>query len=288
MGNIHFELTKRCLFVILGKSLINSVHFWERLLYSYCTDWGLHLMCSKILYCFIESSKTVFWLRSYWGRFSWVKFTAERRMLCVPWTPARNQLCLPLLPVQVPSPGRAAHLPHIPRPYKHNVFKFCLCLCVWLLFSNGNDRAPSLQLPALAVDFSFFKAVVIKREMNLIPVAAEADELWRGRGTLQPLQTVQCWARSPGVWQTAHGNAADTCGDLCFFRSITLCPRKEMCCPAQVFKDNKVLTISPQGILYFYQTPKHGHWPFLMYWKMNLNLNYSLDIKLSHCVTVTT
>lgn len=64
MGNTHFELAKRCLFVMLGKSMINSVKFWERLLYPYCTDWGLCLMFSKTLYCFVESSKCIFHLRA--------------------------------------------------------------------------------------------------------------------------------------------------------------------------------------------------------------------------------
>lgn len=90
-------------------------------------------MLSKTLWL-CRKLQVWFWLRSYSGGFSWLKFTTERRFLCVPWRSARNLLHLSPWHLKVPSPGRGTYLPHIPRPYKHNVFKFWLCLFVWLFF----------------------------------------------------------------------------------------------------------------------------------------------------------
>lgn len=159
------------------------------------------------------------------------------------------------LHMKVPSPGRAAYLPHIPRPCKHNVFKFWLCLFVWLFFSYGDDGALHHNYLLLLLISHFSKqSLALPLEMNLIPAAAEAGELWRGRGSLcNPCK--QCSAGQEALACDSTGNAAHTGGDLCFLTSTSLCPRKGMCCPDQIFKDNKVLTTAPQGILYF----KHGH-----------------------------
>lgn len=183
-----------------------------------------------------------FWLRSYSGGFLWLKFTTERRILRVPWTSARNLLHISSWHLKVPSPGRGTYLPHIPRPYKHNVFKFWLCLFVWLgFFSKGNDRALHDDYLLLVLISHFSKqSLALPLEMNLLPVSREAGELWGGRGSLCAI-TANSAMLDKHWCVTAHGNAADMCGDLWFFRSITLCPRKGMCCPAQVFKYSRII-----------------------------------------------
>lgn len=58
--------------------------------------------------------------------------------------------------------------------------------------------------------------------------------------SVKPLQTMQCWARNTDVWQQMV-YAADTCGDFCSVRSISLCPRKGMSCSAQVFTYSRII-----------------------------------------------
>lgn len=156
-------------------------------------------MFSKALCHFIESSKSVFHL----GGFSWVKFATERRILCVPWTSARNQLRLSPLHMKIPTPGRAAYMPHILRPCKHNVLKFGVCLFVWLVFSNRNDRALHYNyLLLLLISHLPKQSLALTLERNLSPVAVETDEFEAAEGvSVQSLQTMQCWARNADVWQ---------------------------------------------------------------------------------------
>lgn len=180
-------------------------------------------MLSKTLWL-CRKLQVWFWLRSYSGGFSWLKFTTERRLLCVPWRSARNLLHLSPWHLKVPSPGRGTYLPHIPRPYKHNVFKFWLCLFVWLFFfSKGHDRALHDDYLLLVLISHFSKqSLALPLEMNLIPVSGEAGELWGAEGvSVQSLQTVQCWARSADVWQ--HMEMQQTCVVTSAFSEASLC-----------------------------------------------------------------
>lgn len=198
----------------LGKITVFSLH------------WLRAVWCFQRLYCFMESSRSVFDLGLTQVDFhGWSSLLREESCVCLEHQQGLSCVC-------PPCPGRAAHLLPILRLYKHNVFKFWLCSFVWFFCSKGMTE-PFMTIICPCCWFPIFQSW-------LFP--------WRWMSPWMKGQRSLCSHCRQSSAAVGQPMAVHLWGHL-LFQKHHFVSKARNCCPAQVFRDSKVLTKSSGDIV---------------------------------------